>query len=509
MKNNQLKTAAVLSYVQMGLGIIISLIYTPLMIKILGKSEYGLYNTVASTISMLSLLSLGFNSSYIRFYIKYKKNEDIENIAKLNGLFLIVFLIIGAVSLCCGLFLTFNLHLVFENGLTAIEYDLAKILMILLTINMTISFPMSVFANIVSAHERFVFLKILMLLKTVLTPLLTIPLLFLGYGSISIVVVTLFISLFTDILYLIYCFRNLHTRFIFKNFEKGLFRDLFVFTIFIAINAVVDQINLNVDKVLLGRFKGTEVVAVYSVGFTLYTYFQQFSTSTSSLFSPRVHRIVNTYEGEEQRKQLTNLFTKVGRIQFLILGLICTGFIFFGMSFIINFWTEPGYEDAYYVMLLLSIPSMIALTQNVGIEIQRAENKHKFRSIAYLIMAVINLILSIFLCQLYGAIGCAIGTAISLLLANGLIINIYYHKKCNINIFDYWKNILRMSPGLIIPCVCGFFINKYVDLSSIYWFAAGIFVYILVYSISVWFISMNDYEKSIVIKPINRLFKRK
>ena len=29
------------------------------------KNEYGLYQTVASTISMLSILSLGFNSGYI------------------------------------------------------------------------------------------------------------------------------------------------------------------------------------------------------------------------------------------------------------------------------------------------------------------------------------------------------------------------------------------------------------------------------------------------------------
>ena len=65
---NQRKLGSIISYVQMFLGVVISLIYTPYMIKILGQSEYGLYNTVASTISMMSVLSLGFNSSYIRYY---------------------------------------------------------------------------------------------------------------------------------------------------------------------------------------------------------------------------------------------------------------------------------------------------------------------------------------------------------------------------------------------------------------------------------------------------------
>ena len=67
---NQRKLGSIISYVQMALGVIVSLIYTPYMIKILGQSEYGLYNTVASTISMMSVLSLGFNSSIYTLLFK-------------------------------------------------------------------------------------------------------------------------------------------------------------------------------------------------------------------------------------------------------------------------------------------------------------------------------------------------------------------------------------------------------------------------------------------------------
>ena len=133
MAKNQLKAGSVLSYIQMALSVIIQLVYTPIMIRLLGKNEYGLYQTVASTISMLSILSLGFNSGYIRYYSIYKKDNNTNAISKLNGLFLIVFTIIGFISLACGLFLTFNLNLVFDQGLTETEYNKARILMILLT----------------------------------------------------------------------------------------------------------------------------------------------------------------------------------------------------------------------------------------------------------------------------------------------------------------------------------------------------------------------------------------
>lgn len=482
----------------MGLGIVVNLVYIPLMIRVLGQSEYGLYSVVSSTISMLSILNLGFSSSFIRYYSKYKKNNDEVGIAKVNGLFLIIFSVIGLVALMCGLFLTNNLELVFKDGLTEAEYGEASILMLLLTINLTISFPMTVFTNIITANERFIFLKLLAVIKTVCSPLLTIPLLLNGFGLVSVVVVTLTVSVAIDCIYLYYCFKRLSARFIFHDFEKGILKDIVVFTSFVAINIIVNQINLNIDPILLGRFKGTEIVAVYAIAQTLYTYFQMFSTSISSLFTPRVYRLVNDYQGEKQKEKLTEVFVKVGRIQFLILSLICTGIIFFGKSFIMNYWAGENYADSYYVLLLLSIPSMIPLTQNVGIEIQRAENKHKFRSIAYLIMAVFNLILSIFLCQSYGAIGCAVGTALSLLLANGLMINIYYHKKCNINIFAYWKNILRMSVGLIIPLIAGSAIILFVNTDKLVVFIPLVLGYTIVYFISMWLFAMNSEEKQMI-----------
>ena len=507
---NQLKAGSILSYLQMGLSIIIGLLYTPVMLRLLGQSEYGLYSTVSSTISMLSVLSLGFNSSYIRYYARYKKEDNREAIDKLNGLFLIIFSIIGLIALACGLFLSFNLELVFDEGLTAGEYEIARVLMLLLTANLAISFPMSVFQNIISAHEKFIFLKLLGMLKTVASPLITLPLLLLGFRSIAMVSVTLGVSVLTDTAYLIYSKTALKVRFRFGHFEKGLFKSLFAYTSFIAINLIVDQVNGNLGKFILGRFQGTTVVAIYAVGYSLYQYYMMFSTAISGVFTPRIHRIVNlTRDGEisEQRKQLTELFTRVGRIQFLILALIATGLIFFGKPFI-GFWAGEGYDDAYYVALLLIIPGSIPLVQNLGIEVQRALNKHQFRSIVYICMAVLNVVLTVILCQRYGAIGTAIGTATSLVVANGFVMNIYYHKKCNIDIIAFWKSIGRLAVGLIIPVICGIAIMNLFDFTSILLLLGGIVVYTLIYAVSMWFLGMNDYEKSLVKVPFQKIFGR-
>lgn len=509
MNNKQLKLGSLLSYAQMFLGILVSLLYTPMMIRLLGQNEYGLYNTVASTIAMLSILSLGFNSSYIRYYSQYKLREDQEAIDRLNGLFMLIFIIIGVIAFACGLFLTANLKLVFRDGLTPSEYETARVLMFLLSINLGLSFPMSVFSSIISAHERYVVLKLLSILKTVVSPLVTLPLLFYGLGSIAIVSVTLGVSVFTDLIYFLYVKKKLHCRFVFHGFDKGLFRQLLIFTSFIAINLIVDQINTNIPKFLLGRFNGTADVAIYSVGYSLYQYYMMFSTAISGVFAPRIHHLVQTTNDDPalQRQQLTAFFTKVGRIQYAILGLIASGLIFFGRPFI-AFWAGAEYGESYYVTLLLVLPATIPLIQNIGIEVQRAQNNHRFRSIVYIFMALLNLGVSIVLCQRFGTLGATVGTAFSLLIANGLIMNIYYHRRCHINILFFWKNILRLSVGILPAIVLGLVMNHFLDFSTTWIMFLCICAYTLVYCLGVWFLGLNHYEKDLIRKPIRKILRR-
>lgn len=507
--NNQLKFGAVISYLQTGLNIVIGLVYTPVMIKLLGQSEYGLYNTAASTISMISILRLGFNNSYIRYYSRYKKKDDINAINKLNGLFLLLFTVIGIISLGCGIYVTEHLELIFSSGLSDSEYELTKRLMALLVLNLAVSFPMSVFSNIISANERFVYLKGLETVKTAAGPMLTLPLLLMGYGSVGMVMVTFIVSLFVDGCLIFYVLVILKNKFTLGMPEKGIVQDLMVYTFFIAVELIVDQINWNIDKILLARYKGTAMVAVYSVGYSLYSYYQTFSSSLSGVFTPSVHRIITLISDQnEQRKSLTEIFIKVGRIQCMVLMLAATGVLFFGKFFITEIWAGSKYVDSYYVSLLLIFPSTIALIQNIGIEIQRAEFRHQFRSIVYFCMAVANLGMSIVLCKLYGAIGSAVGTAVSLILANGLAMNIYYHLRCNIDILKFWKSIFKLMKALIIPMIAGFIITYFFRTFNQFLYFGLILIYVVIYGVSMWTMGMNDYEKHLVFQVLEKVRKR-
>ena len=285
MAKSELKIGSILSYVQMALSTIISLVYTPVMMRMLGQNEYGLYQTVVTTISMLSVLNLGFGAGYVRYFSLYKSKNDNLAIHRLNGLFMSVFFTLGTIVLLCGLYISFNLKMVFDEGLSSSEYALAKILMVIQTSNLALSFPMSVFTSIISANERFMFLKTVAALKTVLAPMASFLFLLLGYRSIALSSVTVSVSLIADIAYIYYCFRKLNVKFCFKGFEKGLFKSLLAYSSFIAINLIVDQFNSSIPKLILSRFKGTAETAVYSVSLTLYHLYMLFSTAISGVFT--------------------------------------------------------------------------------------------------------------------------------------------------------------------------------------------------------------------------------
>ena len=501
---NERKAGATLTYINLALGFLVSLIYTPILLRLLGQSEYGLYNLVSSVVSYLGVLNFGFGSAYVRYYSRYKVNEEKDEIATLNGMFLIVFSLLGLIAVIAGFMLAQYTNVIFGEELTAVESIKAKHLMYILVINLGFSFPSIVFTSYITANERFTFHKIIQLIKTATSPFITLPALLLGFESVGVAISTSILNLVIEIIYAVYCFNKLEMRFSFKNMEPGLLKEMSVFSFYIFINLVVDQINWNVDKFLIGRFQGTVGVAVYSVASTLNNYYSQISTAISNVFIPRVHIMVAENDDDSV---LTQLFTRIGRIQFAILALIMSGYIFFGKPFILK-WAGSGYQDSYYVGLLLLLPVTIPLIQNIGIEIQRAKNMHQFRSILYMFMALGNLLLSIPLTRKYGPVGAAAGTAISLLLANGLIMNLYNHFKVGLDMGYFWKQILKFIPGLITPVICGILMVRFVNLNRISMLLIFGVLYVFIYAISIWHFSLNTYEKDIILKPLNRVFRK-
>ena len=231
--------------------------------------------------------------------------------------------------------------------------------------------------------------------------------------------------------------------------------------------------------------------------------YMQFSTAISSVFLPKVTGMIAQ---NDNKKEISNLFIRTGRIQYIIIALVLTGFIIFGSDFI-RLWAGPEYEDAYLITLLFFFSLSIPLIQNLGITILQARNQMKFRSLLYIVIAFLSLILQIVLARKYGGIGCAIAIAGALFLGQGVIMNIYYHKKQGLDIWRFWKEIIKMSFVPIIMCLGSMYILHDNSLNN--WFSLGIAIllFMAIYLSLFFCFSMNQSERNLFIKPIKTLLK--
>lgn len=501
---NQLKAGAALNYVVIILNMLVGLLYTPYMLRMMGQSEYGLYSLVASVISYLTVLDLGLGNAIVRYTAKFRAEGKTTEQYEMFGMFLVLYIIIGVVAFAAGLGLYFNVDTLFGATMTVEELDKARIMMLFLIFNLAITFPMSIFGSIITAYERFVFPKVVNIIRVILNTVIMICLLEMGYKAVAMVILQTVFNLLTLVINFFYCKYKLHIKIFFRNFQWGFLKDVAVYSFWIFLNVIMDRIYWSTGQFVLGAFVGTAAVAVFAVAIQLEHIYMQFSTSISSVFLPKVTGMVAR---NDNRKEISDLFIRTGRIQYIVIALILSGFIIFGRDFI-NLWAGTDYDSAYAITLLFFISLAIPLIQNLGITILQARNQMKFRSLLYIVIALVSLGLQIVLAKQYGGIGCAIAIAGALLLGQGLIMNIYYHTRQGLDVWAFWREILKMSIVPVILCLVALYLLRNTTLDSWLSLGAAIVVFAMVYIPLFFRFSMNQSERDLFIKPVNSIIRK-
>lgn len=500
---NQISSGIILSFFSQTISIIVGLAYTPIMIRILGQNEYGLYQLVLSVVNYLNLMNLGFNGAYIRYFVLARAKKDDNEVANINGLFMKVFLIITVLCLFAGGVLYFNIGFL-GSQLSANDYIIAKKLLIIMVINLALSFPNSLYVAYMSANERFVYQKVVGIVLNIAIPLLNIPLLYLGYGSVGIVSATLLLTIIRLILNIWYCNTKLQIKINLKFFDKNIFKELLGYTFFIFLSDIVDQLNSNVDKFLLGRLTGTIAVAIYSVGYNLKNYYTAVSWIVPEMFIPEANRLAID---ESKGKELTNVFTKVGKFNNYLMLLVLSGFFLIGRQFV-TLWVGDEYKISYYATLILMLAGYIPAIQTLGVNIQNAKNMHRTRSVVYFIVACMNVMASIYFIKLWGVVGTCLGTLLATLLGHGVFMNWYYQRKIGLNILYFWKEMFKWILPVCILTGIGMVIIQYFMIDS--WVKLIVFAcgYGCIYVIVLYFIGLDTAQRKNIIEKAKLAMKR-
>ncbi len=497
-----------ITYITLGTSIFMSLFITPRILNYLGDANYGLVSFASSITSWLTIISSALAASYVRFASKEQKEEN--KTSKINSVYFSLFLFLSFIVLLSSLIFLIagslgNFKL---NNYTYEENRIIVYLIFISGLNVSVGMVFSVFTFFITYKKEFIFQNTLSLLLSFLNPLLSLLFVVLTHSPLAIAIVSLSLSIIINFLNLLYCCKRLKIKFekISKQ-DKKIYIDLFVFSSFILLNTIVDQINNNVDKTILGIMVNSESVTTYTLSKTFNTYLLSMATAISGTFVPKINELVMN----DRQSDINELFLRVSSAQMIIVLLFVGGFLSCGLPFV-SAWLGESRIMVFYHAIPFLLLDIVTLTGTLCVSIQRAMNKHKFRAIIYITFAIVNISLSILFVHLlpkqHAVWAVTGGTIISVVLGNWIALNIYNKKIIKLPIGHYFINLLFYiaiaSVGIGASYGLKFLINSHMQISNILMIIIQGFSFLVVY-LGLLFV----FKKKILLDFYRNIIKRK
>jgi O-antigen/teichoic acid export membrane protein len=449
-------------------------------------------------------MDFGLSGTITRYYSQRLALNDEKGQENVLAIAMIIYLGIGVLVIIAGIVLYQLVDTIYGATLSSHEMSSAKAMMVLLIINVALTIPSNVFTSAITSHEQFVFLRLVTIVRSIINPIIVLAVLQFKAEALSVVQVQVVLNVIVILCNIWYARHKIRIKIHLHSFDGILIKSMFAFSFFIFLNAIVDQVYWKTGQLILGAVSGTAAVAVFSIAIMINQYYMQFSTGINSVFLPRLSKLAAI---SDDMREINSMFMRVGRIQYSLLALIFTGFILFGQTFLF-LWVGESLSGAYMMTLVIMIPLTIPLIQNLGILILQAKNKHAFRSIVYVIIAVVNVAISIPLAKRYGGLGCAIAMSGCLFIGNGIIINIYYHS-IGIKVVQFFKEIAKLSLPIFLAGVGGYFLVEAFPTNGWLSFFIGVLIYSCLYILLLWFLGLNRYEKQLIQSIIKRVRKQR
>ncbi len=490
---NQRRAGAILSYINMGVNTVVNLLYVPLLLYYIGQNEYGLYKLLASFIAYFGVMDFGLNAAFIRFYTRYLTLKDTRRMSILLGMAFRFYLLIIVLIILIGTVLFIQLDDFFSGALSASELQEAHYIFILLVCNIVFSFGSQIHITALIAHERFVLLKGSALLRVVLQPLLIICVLQFYQNALAVVAIQTLFNLANTLIYIWYARNRLKIKAKYNGIDKDMLKEMKNLALSVLVVFIVDQIFWQTNQIVLGMYTGTATVAVYAIASQIYMNYYQFSTIIPGMMGPKITAMVTL---DATAEALSEQFIKIGRLQYIILLGVVSGFYLFGKEFIC-LWAGDSFVDAYWIALFIIVPFTIDLVQNLGLSILQAQNRYGFRAVVYCFAGLVNLLLVFMIAKVYGGIGCALVTGTVMFISNGLIMNIYYARYINLKIIRFWLEIGKISLAAIPVLLIGNLLNVFMYEDSLLVYVLKLILFMIVYYCIIYKLAMNCYERDL------------
>lgn len=484
-----------LSYLNTILNILVNLIYARILIRMLGDSEFGLYQIVASFFAYLSIFESSISNGVLRFYCDVKAQGDETELENLLAHVKRIYRKLSVFIFFVGNALIVVYYFVYRAKITDFQMKESIAMLAALMINLLLTVSNSMYLAAINGNERFIFAKSIQIFVQICQPFVAILIMLRHPYAYAVVAAQFLVNILVIIMRRLYCEKELHVKSVMHNYDIELSRSILRYSQVVLFAVIADQIFWKADQLILGRMYGPVRVAVYSIGAQIYVCYMHVGTAITAIFFPMISRL---YHEEDGIRKLSDFFIRTGRVMYYALYLVLSGFVIFGKEFI-TYWIGPGYLEGYAVALIVMVPFSIDLLQNVGLPILQAMDKYGFRAKIYFVSALLNVITTIILAKLMGINGAALSTGISMFVTSGVILNLYY-RKLGFDIKTFWWNIGVMLVKCAPYTVVMYFLNTVTvsRIPGVFGMIVRIVVYTAGYILLCYALVVNEEEKQFV-----------
>lgn len=495
MKNR--KIGLVLSYIYTALNIFISLFFSSYLLRSLGDTEYGLYQTVSSFVTYLVLLEFGTGTLMSRNIVVAKNKGDNRYLQEsiTSVWYLSIFLSV-IICLVAAVFYI-NIGRIYSRTMTVSQVQYAKKIFIWMVGYLIFSFLAQTLTGIFLGMENYKLGQILNIGKLLLRTILLLCLI--TYRKRGIIIAIVDFSVAMTWFLFAYCYSKNAYKLVFKirDIKKKILIQAIPLCSALLIQSLVNQANNSVDKFIIGIKMSLESVALYSVAQYIYTVFSSVTTVPISMYLPQIAKdIGNEYSGS----RVTNSIIPPSRLISFLGGVIMFGFFACGRQFVAIVYGESKVAAWSYALIIMA-PMFLNMLTGPIINVLDVLNKRQFRSYALLLTTILNILLTVILLDLIGVIGAVIATAVSTIIGQVLIMNRYYAKKLDIDIWKIYKGATRgITIFQLLSAIVAFGLGCMISNRWMSFLVAGMVFTILSLTLSFAFGMSKDERKKVVTK---------
>lgn len=488
-------------YVRMAASILVNIFTTRILLQALGASDYGLYNVVGGTISMLGFLTASMSTATQRFISYAEGQGDRERIKEIfNNAQLVHYGVATATTL-----LLIATAFIFFNGVLNIpegSKNVAIVIYACMVFSTVFSIIIVPYDATLNAHENMRFYSIAGIFDVVF--------------KFGIALVVLFIDSDRLLLYAIlmaaeswllraitkyYCTRHYeecrHSE-IRRYYNKSTIKQITSFAGWNITNIATLMFSLYGVNIVINHFFGTELNAALGVATQLSGVLMGVSMNMIKAITP----VLVKKESSHHREQMLEITYTSCKFSFLLFSFFCFPVIFY-IQPILDLWLHDVPNWTMVFCQLMLIATLIDQLTVFLFQSLQAEGSIKQYSVVKSIVNLLPIAISI---AMFAT--CTLGpywALINVIIAKGIlggITNLYYCKK-NIHL-----SLKGFFSKVIIPCLnislCSLILGYALkQVNTSYWLAV-LCVFFIVSVPCYWFLSLNRQERQTITNIVKK-----